>query len=284
MSKVIVTAQSDLSTLPAKVRRDLGGAYSALRDLEPTPARLLKAAEKVGVLRFTHGVSVRGVVAIMSAYGQGTLPAGKGTIERLGYVAEGIAGEWPTTPEDADADTIKADAEAKLSIVADLYRIAQIGNAADVTRAADLGRKSPTLASASAQVGAVKGELNAAQHKSLTTAPTRQVGGNAGDGGNAPQAPQAPAQGTEGAQTPQTPQGDGQTPHAPHTVQSALSAATLGALIAEATARAAAEGFTPDADLQAAFDILAATFTEAAERAQAATPKPRAPRKATAGK
>lgn len=170
MSAITTTATTDLSTLAPKVRKQIATAYAALKGLEPSPARIRRAAVAVGALR-TAGLSIRGTVAVLSVEGQGTLPVGKGTIERMGYVADGIAGEWPDTGDSADA------------ILMALYRIAQTGRAADVARAAELGRKSTDGEAAFAAVDAVRMELNAGEHKSLTTAPARPVAGEAADGG-----------------------------------------------------------------------------------------------------
>lgn len=225
---VTVTAKKPTD---AQVARQITGAYAALANLNPTPARIRAAASKVLALRAT--MSIRGIVAAMSVEGNGTLPTGKGTIERLGYVADALTGEWNAgilTGSDADG------------IVASLYRIAQIGRAADVARAAEMGRKCPDAESAFTAVDAVREELNAAQHKSLTAAPARPVAGEAADGGKSPaQGPQAPAQ------------DDGDTTTGQNALR--LSDVGTGALIAELTRRYSgkrASVLSADADALAA--------------------------------
>lgn len=166
MSKVIVTAKRPTD---AAIARQVKSAFSALSALEPSAARIRRAATTVGALR--QHTSIRGIVAVLSVEGNGTLPVGKGTIERMGYVADAIAGEWPDVGDNADA------------ILMALYRIAQTGNAADVARAAEMGRKATDGESAYLAIDAVRTELNAGQHKSLTAKPERQPAGEVSDGG-----------------------------------------------------------------------------------------------------
>lgn len=239
MSNLTITATTDLSTLPAKVRRDITGAYAALAALEPNAARLRKAAERVGTLR-RHGISIRGIVAILSVEGAGTLPTGKTTIERLGYVADAIGGEWPDTGDSADG------------ILMALHRISQIGKAGDVARAAELGRATANGVDAFSAVDAVRIELNGTQHRDLTTAPARPVGGT-------PAAVTTPDADDD--------DDDDTTPAAPVTPRAEserLTSSSTLALISELARRAGARGFTPDDVLTEAFDALAVAWETAA--------------------
>lgn len=246
MSAITITAKTDLATLPTATRKAITGAYAALAALEPSAARIRRAAKAVGNLR-TLGLSVRGIVAVMSVEGNGTLPTGKGSIERLGYVADAIGGEWPDTGDSADA------------ILMSLYRIAQTGRAADVARAAELGRASADGDSAYAAVDAIRRELNAAEHKSLTTAPARPVAGEAADGGK--QTDDADADTDADDTTPDE--------HAAPKRETAatLASASVLALISELSKRAASVSFTPDAVLTEAFDALAAQWEMATDPA-----------------
>lgn len=233
MSKaLVITATTDLSTLAPAAQRAIAQAYDALKGLEPSPARVRKAAVKVGAMR-NAGVSVRGVVALLSVHGAGTLPTGKGTIERLGYVADAIAGEWPDTGDSADA------------ILMALYRIAQTGRAADVARAAELGRKATTADDAFTAVDAVRRELNAAEHRALTTPANRPVAGEAADGGKTSEPEEAEAE-------PVTSQRESIAEAA------TLSRIGLTSLLAEVARRVQLPGFTPD-------DVLSAYAAEIAE-------------------
>lgn len=233
MSNLTITAKTDLSTLPAKVRRSITGAYAALSALEPTPARIYRAAVRVGELS-AHGLSVRGIVAVLSVEGQGVLPTGKGTIERLGYVADALTGEWPDMGEDVHG------------IVHALYKVANVGKSADVKRAAELARKSKTAADAYTAIDGVLSEVRGAQYRALTTAPARQP---------APPAPvessesEADAETTAPASKPST-----------RAAGEALAGAGLLSLIAELQKRVGAKGFTPDAVALEAFDLLAAEW------------------------
>lgn len=238
MGKAITTTTSAaFDALTAGQRRHVASAYSALAALEPSPTRIRKAAATVGTLR-TDGLSIRGIVAVLSVQGQGTLPTGKGTIERLGYVADAIGGEWPDTGDSADA------------ILMALYRIAQTGKASDVARAAELGRKASDGDTAFTAVDAVRRELNAAEHKALTTKPTRDVGGEAADGGK---------------QSGETEEADAAPVKASRTdadVSRELGAYTLTSLLTEAVKRTGVKGFYADADIAA----LIATLAERAEQ------------------
>jgi len=239
MGKAIVTTTSAaFDALTAGQRRHVASAYSALAALEPSPTRIRKAAATVGTLR-TDGLSIRGIVAVLSVQGQGTLPTGKGTIERLGYVADAIGGEWPDTGDSADA------------ILMALYRIAQTGKASDVARAAELGRKAVDGDTAFTAVDAVRRELNAAEHKALTSKPAREVGGEAADGGK-----RSTGEDTDADVTPV------KASRTDADVSRELGAYTLTSLLTEAVKRTAVKGFYADADIAA----LIATLAERAEQ------------------
>lgn len=237
----ITTINSDALSLYTPVqRRKITGAYAALSGLEPSAARIRRAAVAVGTLR-GYGLSIRGIVGVMSLEGNGTLPTGKGTIERLGYVADAIGGEWPDTGDSADG------------ILMALYRIAQTGKAADVARAAEVGRAAADGDSAFTAVDAVRLELNAAQHKSLTTDPARKPSGKTLN----------PAgHDTDDDTDTDT---DDVAPPAKGTTRAAaegLAGATVLSLIAELTRRVGGKGFTPDAVVSDAFDLLVSSWEE----------------------
>jgi hypothetical protein len=253
-----ITATTDLSTLAPAARKAVHGAHDALANLSPTPARILAAARKVGALR-NAGVSVRGVVALMSVAGSGTLPVGKGTIERIGYVADALSGEYaeavtgpdayvavPTRKVGQDGKPLVITTPAPEALAAVFYRVAQNGKASDVARAAELARKSADAQGAWDAVAGVRDELNAAEYRSLTTAPVRPVAGEAGDGGKSPATEPTEPQVTEPADD-----GDVTTGQA----QARLSDVGTGALIAELTRRYSgkrASVLSADADALAA--------------------------------
>ncbi len=226
-----------LETLPPAYLRDVRRAYTAAADLEPSVARVRRAALAVGALR-TRGASVRNVVKLLSLYGEGTLPTSKGSIERLGYVADAIGGEWPDTGDCADA------------ILMSLYRIAQAGRAADVARAAELGRQAANGDDALAAVDAIKTELNRDQHRSIVAAPDRPVAGLAREAGIAPDTDDTA--------------NDDQPTVADVTRQvlssSALASASVMALVQELHKRVTSRGFTPDQVIDDAFTGLAVAY------------------------
>lgn len=232
-----------LETLPPAYLRDVRRAYTAASDLEPSAARVRRAATAVGALR-TRGASVRNVVKLLSIYGEGTLPTSKGSIERLDYVADAIGGEWPDTGDAADA------------ILMSLYRVAQHGRAADVARAAELGRAAANGDDALAAVDSVKAELNRDRHREIVAAPDRPVAGIAREAG-----------------LPADPETD--DTHTQPTVQqaatqalssSALASASVMALLAELHKRVTSRGFTPDEVIDDAFTGLAVAYEATATR------------------
>lgn len=236
----IVKADTFAQATP-KVRRVITGAVKALSALEPTPARLSAAVKAVGNIR-ALGYSVRGTVAILSDATNGNMPVGKGTIERLGYIADAIAdaSQWPAL-----------DRDATLAIVQDLYRIAQVGAKDDITRAAELGRKATDANGAIVAVAAVKAELNEAERKALTAPPARK-----------PQTPDTKA----------TEPSDEKAPApAPRETQSALDGATTLALAQALLARVSRPEFTPDAVLTQVLEALTQAAEAAAEAEALAT-------------
>lgn len=247
MPKLTTTATTDLTTLPAETRKMLTTAYDALAALEPTPARIRKAAASVGALRGI-GVSVRGIVALLSVEGSGNLPTSKGSIERLGYVADALTGKWPTMPDNATRD----------AIVVALYRVAQAGRAADVARAAERGRASADADAAYTAVTAVRDELNAERHRALTSAPERPTAGETADGGKV--ATLRDALDAEDTAADSAEEGDTRASSA------ALSSASFTALMAELHKRVTNGRFTPDAVIDEAWTALGVAYEEAAAR------------------
>lgn len=236
-----VNTTAALADLPAAYRRDIDRAYGALAALEPSAIRIRRAAQAVGTLR-TRGASVRNVVKLLSLSGSGHLPTGKSTIERLGYVADAIGGEWPDMGDTADATLMH------------LYRIACIGRAADVARAAELGRAAATGDDAHAAVESIREELTRAQHRDIVAAPDRPVAGLARESGILPA------------------DDDTDDTDAPVTVasrpavlpSSALAAASTLALMAELHKRITSRGFTPDTEIDDAMTALGVAYESVA--------------------
>jgi hypothetical protein len=229
-----------LNALPPAYLRDVRRAYVAASDLEPSAARVRRAAVAVGTLR-NRGASVRNVVKLLSLYGEGTLPTSKGSIERLGYVADAISGEWPNVGDCADA------------ILMSIYRIAQHGRAADVARAAELGRAAANGDDALAAIDAIKAELNRERHREIVAAPDRPVAGIAREAG-------LPAD---------TEHDDDDTQPTVADVarqalsSSALASASVLALVAELHKRVTARGFTPDQVIDDAWTELGMAYESA---------------------
>lgn len=159
MPKVTITI-APAADLDAKVRRAVERAARAVAGLEPSASRIAAAVRAVHVLVIEHGMSSRAV-----EYYTGT---SKGNAGRLHTVATRIGDrDWSHVGDASDA------------IVHALYTIASYGNAADVTRAADLAHAASDGDAAYAAVSAVRDELRAARTGELTTKPkqTRAVGG-----------------------------------------------------------------------------------------------------------
>lgn len=233
MSKVIVTVKSDTAALPANVRRAIGKAQRAVAGLEPSTARIVAAVRAVGVLAVEFGMSSRAV-----QFHTGT---SKGTAARLHTVATRAA----TLPDFGDSND---------AIIGALFSIGHYGNAADVTRAADLGGKAEDGDAAYAAVSAVLAEVKQAEVKALTADVKRPTGGETADGGKGGD--------TDADDTDETP-----TTNVKHALAAdAFASLSLTRMIETLTARVAAAG-TVDAAILDAFATLAATVETAAAAA-----------------
>jgi hypothetical protein len=254
MAKTTVTTTATVGTLPEGIPARL--VDSVVHAFTERATVHVSRTRAIGAL-IERGLSVRGVVATVSAYTGGAVPSGfsKSNVSRYAQVwtalkREDVLSAIGERPAPADKAARAAYDAGVQSITADLFRIAgDDGGAADVKRAADRIAGSQGMDAGILAAGIVAGEIMRKTAARVAAPVNRPVGGEAADGGRQALAPagynEMMRDADEGPQSaPEVAPTTGQAPTAPEvapvperTATEVLSSVGVSALIAELSRR-----------------------------------------------